>query len=74
MSSNSMPKELGIIYRFLHKILGQGKTSKFTEKLVRLHPAPQNLESEYAEMARDEKREDEAIEWAEITFKETTRL
>jgi len=32
------------------------------------------LESEYAAMARDEKRENEAMEWAETTFKETTRL
>ena len=29
-----------------------------------------NLESAYAEMARDEEREKEALEWAEATFKD----
>jgi hypothetical protein len=29
-----------------------------------------NLESAYAEMAKDKKREKEAIEWAEVTFKD----
>jgi hypothetical protein len=29
-----------------------------------------NLESDYAEMAKDKKREKEAMEWAETTFKD----
>jgi hypothetical protein len=28
------------------------------------------LQSDYAEMAKDKKREKEAMEWAEITFKD----
>jgi len=30
---------------------------------------PDNLDSAYAEMAKDHKREKDALDWAEITFK-----
>jgi predicted CopG family antitoxin len=59
------------VYEALHKVIGPRKISKFIEKLVRPHVIVPNLESAYAEMARDEKRENEALEWAEITFKDT---
>ncbi len=59
------------VYEALHKVIGPRKISKFIEKLVRPHVVVPNLESAYAEMARDEKRENEALEWAEITFKDT---
>jgi len=59
------------VYEALHKVIGPRKISKFIEKLVRPHVVLPNLESAYAEMARDEKRENEALEWAEITFKDT---
>lgn len=65
-----MQKKLTIIYHRLHI----GKISKFLEKLVRPQSVRPDLESEYAVMARDEKRENEAMEWAEITFEETNRL
>ena len=32
-----------------------------------------NLESAYAEMAKDTKREEEAMEWAETIFKDVAR-
>jgi len=59
------------VYEALHRVIGPRKISKFIEKLVRPHVVVPNLESAYAEMARDEKRENEALEWAEITFKDT---
>jgi predicted CopG family antitoxin len=59
------------VYEALHKVIGPRKISKFIEKLVRPHVVVPNLESAYAEMARDEERENEALEWAEITFKNT---
>ena len=59
------------VYEALHRVIGPRKISKFIEKLVRPHVVVSNLESAYAEMARDEKRENEALEWAEITFKDT---
>ena len=58
------------VYEGLHKIIGPRKISKFVEELVRPHVVRPNLESAYAQMARDKKREEEAIEWAEITFKD----
>ena len=60
------------VYEGLRKSIGPRKISKFIEDLVRplvVHP---DLESAYSEMARDEKREREAAEWAEVTFKDLT--
>ena len=59
------------VYKGLHKTIGPRKISKFIEELVRPHVIRPNLESAYAEMAKDKKREKEAMEWAEITFKDT---
>ncbi len=58
------------VYEGLHKIIGSRKISKFVEELVRPHVVRPNLESAYAQMAKEKKREEEAIEWAEITFKD----
>jgi len=58
------------VYEGLHKIIGPRKISKFVEELVRPHVVRPNLESAYAQMAKGKKREEEAIEWAEITFKD----
>jgi len=60
------------VYEGLHKIIGSRKISKFIEELVRPHVIRPNLESDYAQMGMDKKREEEAIEWAEITFKDIT--
>ncbi len=59
------------VYKGLHKTIGPRKISKFIEELVRPHVIRPNLELAYAEMAKDKKREKEAMEWAEITFKDT---
>lgn len=58
------------VYEGLRKTIGPRKISKFIEGLVRPHVVHPNLESAYAEMARDKSREKEAVEWAEITFKD----
>ena len=58
------------VYQALHKVIGPRKISKFIEKLVRPHVMRPNLESAYADMARDKAREREALDWAEVTFKD----
>ena len=59
-----------VVYEGLHKTVGPRKISKFVEELVRPHVVRPNLESAYAEMAKDIKREQEALEWAEVTFQD----
>jgi predicted CopG family antitoxin len=58
------------VYEGLRKIIGPRKISKFIEDLARPHVVRPNLEAAYAEMAKDRKREKEALEWAEATFKD----
>jgi predicted CopG family antitoxin len=58
------------VYEGLRKNIGPRKISKFIEELARPHVVRPNLESEYAEMVKDKKREKEALEWAENTFKD----
>ena len=60
------------VYEGLRKIIGPRKISKFVQELVRPHVVRPNLESAYADMARDQKREKEALEWAEATFKDVS--
>ena len=69
---NQMQKKLTItlderVYRGLHEVVGRRRISRFIEGLVRPHVVPEPLESAYAEMAQDERREEEALEWAEAT-------
>ncbi|MBI4296797.1 MAG: addiction module antitoxin [Chloroflexi bacterium] len=61
------------VYEGLRKVIGPRKISKFIEELVRPHVVRPDLESAYAEMARDKRREKEALEWAEVTFKDIGR-
>ena len=56
------------VYFGLHKVIGPRKISRFVEDLVRPHVVKHRLESAYAEMAKDTRREKEALEWAEGTF------
>jgi hypothetical protein len=59
------------VYAGLHKIIGPRKISRFVQELVRPYVVRPDYESAYAEMAKDENRENEALEWAEMTFKDT---
>ena len=58
------------VYEGLHKIIGPRKISRFVQEIVRPHVVRPNLEAGYAEMAKDKRREKEAEEWAESTFKD----
>jgi predicted CopG family antitoxin len=58
------------VYEGLHRIIGPRKISRFVQELVRPHVVRPNLESAYADMAKDKEREKEALEWAEVTFKD----
>jgi hypothetical protein len=58
------------VYEGLRKNIGPRKISKFIEDLVRPHVVHPNLEAGYAEMSKDKKREKEALEWSEISFKD----
>lgn len=53
------------IYEGLHKIVGRGHISQFIEELVRPHISNQDLQAAYKQMAQDEARESEALEWSE---------
>lgn len=55
------------VYEGLHAVIGRGRISRFIEDLVRPYVLYQGLEAAYREMAQDEAREAEALEWAEAT-------
>ena len=53
------------VYEGLYQNIGKRKISSFIETILRPHVIPADLDKEYAEMARDEAAEKEAIEWAD---------
>ena len=55
------------VYAGLHSIIGRRKISEFIESLVRPHVLHKDLEAGYRDMAADEVREAESLEWAEAT-------
>lgn len=56
------------VYAGLHKVIGRGHISQFIESLVRPHVLDVDLDEAYRQMAADEAREAEALEWAEATL------
>ena len=60
------------VYEGLYRVVGPRKISNFIEELVRPHVVHPDLEAAYAEMARDEAREAEALEWAEAMIGDIT--
>ncbi len=56
------------VYEGLHKVVGRRRISRFIEDLVRPYVLSQDLEAAYQQMARDEVRETEALEWSEATI------
>lgn len=56
------------VYDGLHRVVGRGSISQFIEDLVRPHVVNRDLDTAYQEMAQDENRESEALEWAEATI------
>lgn len=55
------------VYHGLHSVVGPGRISHFIESLVRPHVIGKDLEIAYQQMAQEEAREAEALEWAEAT-------
>ncbi|MEN8690219.1 MAG: hypothetical protein AB1Z18_00080 [Desulfobacterales bacterium] len=58
------------VYNGLRAVIGPRKISRFIEELVRPHVVRKNMYAAYKEMAADQVRESEALEWAEGTFGE----
>ena len=55
------------VYHGLHRVVGRRRISRFIESLVRPHVIQDELSAAYREMAMEEDREAEALEWAEST-------
>lgn len=55
------------IYRALHEVIGRKRISQFIEALIKPHVINPDLDAAYREMAEDEAREREALEWADST-------
>ena len=53
------------VYEGLHRLVGRGRISAFLNNLARPYVVEEDLENAYAEMAQDEERETEALEWSE---------
>ena len=60
------------VYQGLHEIIGRRNISQFIESLVRSHVIGADLEEGYRQMAEDEAREIDALEWAEATVADVT--
>jgi predicted CopG family antitoxin len=56
------------VYEGLRSVIGPRKISRFIENLVRPHVIKRDMYSAYKEMASDQVRETEALEWAEGTI------
>jgi hypothetical protein len=55
------------VYRGLHAVVGRRRISRFIESLVRPYVIGKDLMTAYRQMAQEEAREAEALEWAEAT-------
>lgn len=56
------------VYEGLYRVVGSGRISQFIETLVRPHVLPEELGRAYADMAANQVREREALEWSEGFF------
>jgi predicted CopG family antitoxin len=59
------------VYDGLYRTVGAGRISHFIEALVRSYVVNVDLADGYAQMAADEARESEALEWSESLIGET---
>jgi len=58
------------VYAGLHRVIGRGRISRFLESLARPHVVNPDIEAAYREMAADEGRESEALEWSEALIRD----
>lgn len=56
------------IYDGLHAVVGRRRISQFIESLVRPYVVGKDLDIAYRQMAQEEAREAEALDWAEATI------
>jgi hypothetical protein len=56
------------VYDGLRTVIGPRKISRFIEELVRPHVLKRDMYFAYKEMASDQTRESEALDWAESTI------
>ncbi|HEY6330873.1 MAG TPA: addiction module antitoxin [Blastocatellia bacterium] len=67
-----MQKEITITvdeetYEELNRVVGAARISQFIASLIRPHLIGAGMDSAYQQMAEDESRESEALDWAEAT-------
>jgi hypothetical protein len=55
------------VYDGLRRVVGRRRISQFIESILRPHVIAPDLMQAYRQMAADEAREAEALEWAEAT-------
>lgn len=60
------------VYEGLHAVIGRRRISAFIESLLRPHVFNRDLEAGYQQMAEDEEREAEALEWTEAMIGEVS--
>jgi predicted CopG family antitoxin len=53
------------VYEGLHRTIGRRRISQFIERLARPHVVPLDIEASYRDMASDQSREQDALEWSE---------
>jgi predicted CopG family antitoxin len=53
------------VYEGLHRVIGRRNISRFLEDLARPHVISSDIEEAYRQMAADEEREAETMEWTE---------
>ena len=56
------------VYQGLYSVVGPRHISQFIENLVRPHVLMPDMEAAYKEMAEEEEREAEALDWAKSTL------
>lgn len=52
------------VHRRLHEVVGRSRISRFIESLVRPHVTADGLRKGYRQMALDQNRERDALDWA----------
>lgn len=60
------------VYEGLHAVIGARRISKFISDLARPHVVRRELAKAYKQMAADEAREREALEWADDLIDDVT--
>ncbi len=60
------------IYYGLCQVIGKSKISQFIEDLVKPYVLKHDLHEAYKQMAADKVRENEALEWSEATFRDSS--